>query len=170
MNSCCSELPVAGTAHIRLPPNTYNWLLLDGPILVMAHLNPSLILLFQRASSYQCPSLLRCLMTYSISSLQNILLQQAFLHAMLLAFLMFSQSFLWAHTCKATSQVHHHLTPTLSYSMGLCHQQHVWYILDAPQQEKHNMKHKELTRKRHPCMNRHASTSSKGATLETTLT
>ena len=132
MNSCCSELPVAGTAHIRLPPNTYNWLLLDGPILVMAHLNPSLILLFQRASSYQCPSLLRCLMTYSISSLQNIPLQQAFLHAMLLAKWMFLQSFVWAHTCKATSKVHHYLTLTTIVRHDT---QHVWYILDALLQE-----------------------------------
>ena len=170
MNSCCSELPVAGTAHIRLPTNTYNWLLLDGPIFVMAHLNPSLILLLQRASSYHCPSLLRCLMTNSIFFFFSFFFSKSSCTQC------FSPSGC-SHKAffeRTHARQHHRciiISPRQpSYSMGLCHQQHVWYILDAPQQEKHNMKHKELTRKRHPCMNRHASTSSEGATLETTLT
>ena len=164
MNSCCSELPVVAfgmnnpvTAHIRLPTNTYNWLLLDGPILIVTEgLSLSLSL------SAQMPD-------DKLHLLLPLLLQQAFLPAVLLAFWMFSQSFLWAHTCKATSQVHHYLTPTTLVQHGSISSAMCLIYSWCSSAGKHNMKHMELTRKHHPCMNRHTSTSREAATLETTL-
>ena len=132
--SGCFGMNNPATAHIRLPTNTYNWLLLDGPILVRAHLNPSLlILLLQRASPYHCPSLLRCLMTNCIFFFPFFFSKPSCAQCFLPSGCSHKAVFEHTHARQ------HHRCIIISpwqplYSMGIYHQQCVWYILDALQQ------------------------------------